>query len=215
MTHRASTILFLLTFLAAMSSFALAGELASAYLSETEQGLVNEMNLARTQPRQYAEYLVDLRQYYHGDLIEVPGQIAVRKREGIAGIDEAIRYLKTVKPAPALVPSPGMSRAARDHVNDQGPNGSTGHRGTDGTYSGKRLNRYGEWLYVTGENIAYGRREPGRIVINQIIDDGVEGRGHRLALFDPAYTRVGVACGEHKNYRFMCVMELAGGYRER
>ena len=216
MKYRASTTLFLLTFLVMISSVAVAGESASTYLSETEHELVSEMNLARLQPRQYAEYLVELRKYYNNDdLIEEPGRIAIRTREGVSGIDEAIQYLQTVKSAPALVPSPGMSRAARDHVMDQGPAGLTEHRGTDGSHHGKRLNRYGEWLYRTGENIAYGPREARRVVINQIIDDGISGRGHRLNLFNPEYRRVGVACGEHMNYRYMCVMELAGGYTER
>ena len=215
MMNKVSNILFLLTFLTLISSIAVAGESASTYLSETERELVSEMNMARTRPGQYADYLVDLRQYYNNDdLIEVPGEIAIRTREGIAGIDEAIRFLRKVRPAPALVPSPGMSRAARDHVRDQGPRGLTGHRGTDGSRPGKRLNRYGEWHYATGENIAYGRRDARRVVINQIIDDGIKSRGHRDNLFNAEYKTVGVACREHKNYRFMCVMELAGGYTE-
>ena len=214
MKYQASTILFLLAVLVAISGIAVAEEPASSYLSPTEQGLVEEMNLARTQPRHYAEYMVELRKYYNDDLIEEPGRIAIRTREGVSGIDEAIQYLQTVKPAPALIPSPGMTRAAQDHVRDQGPAGLTEHRGTDGSYSGKRLNRYGEWLYLTGENIAYGRREPRRILINQIIDDGVKDRGHRLSLYNPQYKMVGVSCGEHANYRYMCVMELAGGYTE-
>jgi uncharacterized protein YkwD len=201
--------------LAAMSIVVMAGGSASTYLSPTEQQLVDEMNLARTYPRRYADYLVELRQYYDGDLIRVPGEIAIQTREGVAGIDEAIRYLRMVKPAPALIPSSGMSRAARDHVRDQGLAGLTNHRGTDGSHPGNRLNRYGEWLYHTGENIAYGPREARRIVINQIIDDGVKSRGHRENLFNPAFKRVGVACGEHANYRYMCVMELAAGYTER
>jgi hypothetical protein len=191
------------------------GGSAAEYLSANELELVKEMNLARTDPRRYANYLIDLRRYYNGDLIEVPGEIPIQTREGISGIDEAIGFLRTVGPAPALIPSPGMSRAARDHAVDQGPHGLTGHRGTDGSHPGRRLNRRGEWLYTSGENIAYGQREARRIVINQIVDDGIKNRGHRQNLFNPAFKRVGIACGEHLNYRYMCVMELAGGFREK
>lgn len=187
----------------------------AGYLSSNEQELIHEMNLARTHPRQYADYLLDLRQHYDDDLIQVPGEIMIQTREGVAGIDEAIQFLQTVQPVSALLPSPGMSRAARDHVKDQGPGGLTGHRGSDGSHGGKRLNRYGEWQYFTGENIAYGQREARRVVINQIIDDGVKDRSHRKALFDPEFKRVGVSCGEHLNYRYMCVMELAAGYTEK
>lgn len=201
--------------LVTVPNIVLAGGSAADYLSPMERELVDEMNLARTHPRQYADYLVELRQYYQGDLIEVPGEIAIQTREGVPGIDEAIRFLRTVEPVPALNPSPGVSQAARDHVEDQGPKGLTEHRGTDGSHSGMRLNRYGEWRYLTGENIAYGRREARRIVINQIIDDGIKSRGHRENLFNPEFKRVGVACGEHANYRWMCVMELAAGYTER
>ncbi len=59
------TVVAALAFILALSNIvAVAEESASTYLSPTEQGLVNEMNLARTQPRQYAEYLIDLRQHY-------------------------------------------------------------------------------------------------------------------------------------------------------
>jgi uncharacterized protein YkwD len=185
------------------------------YLSPMERELVDEMNFARTHPHQYADYLVAMRQYYRRHFIEVPGEIAIETREGVAGIDEAIRFLRTVQPVPALIPSPGMSKAAGDHVQDQGPAGLLGHSGTDGSQFGMRLNRYGEWLYHTGENIAYGQREARRIIINQIIDDGQEGRGHRRNLFNPDFRIVGVACGEHENYRWMCVMELTADYTEK
>lgn len=201
--------------LVTVSNTVLAGGSTTDYLSPMERELVDEMNMARTNPKQYADYLVMLRKYYHGDLIQVPGEIAIQTREGVSGIDEAIQFLRTVQPVPALVPSPGMSRAARDHVQDQGPAGLLGHRGTDGSHSGMRLNRYGEWLYRTGENIAYGRRQVRRILINQIIDDGIKSRGHRANLFNPDFKRVGVACGEHLNYRWMCVMDLSAGYTER
>ena len=192
-----------------------AAGIVADYLLPNERELVIEMNLARTDPRQYADYLIELRQYYDGDLIKVPGETAIQTQEGVAGIDEAIEFLQMVQPVPSLIPSPGMSRAARDHVKDQGPEGLMGHHGTDGSNSGMRLDRYGKWSNTAGENISYGRREARRIVINQIIDDGVRGRGHRINLLNSEFKRVGVGCGEHAHYRYMCVIDLAAGYTER
>lgn len=215
MTESKRLLAVALGFLLTISADVNAETASADYLTLTERELVEEMNLARTHPRQYAEYLVDLRQYYHGDLIDVPGKIAIQIHEGLAGIDEAIRFLRTVQPAPALIPSAGMSRAARDHVQDQGAAGLLGHRGTDGYRPGTRLNRYGEWLSRIAENIAYGQREVRRIIINQIVDDGIRNRGHRTNLFNAEFRKVGVACGEHATYRWMCVMELAVDYSER
>jgi len=41
-------------------------------------------------------------------------------------------------------------------------------------------------------------------------DSGVQGRGHRKSIFDTAYQYAGVACGRHRTYRYMCVIDFAG-----
>jgi uncharacterized protein YkwD len=47
------------------------------------------------------------------------------------------------------------------------------------------------------------------------VDDGVSDRGHRDNLLDPRWTVAGVACGPHREYEQMCVMDYAAKYAER
>ena len=86
-----------------------AAGIVADYLLPNELELVNEMNLARTDPRQYAGHLIELRQYYDGDLIKVPGETAIQTQEGIAGIDEAIKgprrnnYIHYIATVPLII----------------------------------------------------------------------------------------------------------------
>jgi len=187
---------------------------AVSYLSTLEAGVLQEMNLARTQPATYAEFLEERRQYYRGRRFERPGEVPIVTNEGVGAVDEAIRFLRRVKPVGALSPSQGMSRAAQDHVRDQGPSGSTGHRGNDGSRMSERVNRYGRWSGKIGENISYGRSDARDVVIQLIVDDGIRSRGHRKNMFDPEFRLVGLACGDHAGYGVMCVTTFASAYDE-
>ena len=187
------------------------------YLSRLEADIVREHNLARENPGQYATYLEELREFFNGRLLELPGEIALRTEEGVRAVDEAIRFLRRAQPIGPVTPSRGMSRGARDHVHDSGPRGRSGHVGTDGSNPWDRVNRYGSWLVTMGENIAYGSYDPSdarQVVVQLIIDDGVRSRGHRDNIFNTEFQVVGVSCGEHKNFGSMCVMVYAGGYED-
>lgn len=185
---------------------------ASAVL---EQQVINEINLARQNPKQYASFLEQQKPYYVGKFIKRPDEPTIITEEGVSAVDEAIRFLKSAKPVVTLKYSTGMSRAALDHVNDQGKRGTLGHSGSDRGQPGDRVNRYGAWRWSVGENISYGRDKARDIVMGLIIDDGVPGRGHRENLFNPAYKVAGVACGYHKTFEVMCVIDFAGEFVEK
>ncbi len=185
------------------------------YLSGIEKEVVDEYNLARTNPGAYAKMLAGTRKYYRGSRVEIPGRITLITREGLAAVDEAIRFLENASPLAPLHPSQGMSRAAKDHVADTGPGGITGHSGRDGSSPFTRMNRYGKWQKTAGENISYGPNVARDIVMQLIVDDGVAGRGHRKNIFNPAFTKIGVGFGPHARYGNMCVQTLAGGYTDK
>lgn len=192
------------------------GPLEVDVLSSLERGIIEEHNLVRTDPQAYAEHLREFREYFDGNLIRIPGQaVAVLSREGAQAVDEAIEFLLAAEPAPPLSGSEGMSRGADDHVRDQGPAGRTGHDGSDGSTPGERIDRHGFWNMIFAENLAYGPDRARDVVMGLIIDDGVPDRGHRRNIFDPRLRVIGVACGPHEVYRFMCVMDYAGEFRER
>jgi uncharacterized protein YkwD len=186
-----------------------------AKLSAIERGIVAETNRARTNPAAYAAQIQKLRRYYKGKILELPGQTPILTNEGVKPVDETIRFLKSAKRLPSIGVSRGMSLAAKDHVKDQGPKGATGHYGSNNSNPSTRVNRYGSWQRTVGENISYGPNTAQQVVMQLLIDDGVADRGHRKNLFNASYRISGVACGPHKTYRIMCVIDYAGGYKER
>ena len=168
-----------LAFLLAMSSSAFAGNAADAYLSPVEQEVLDELNLARTNPKRYAEFLAEMTPYFNGKHLERPGQVILVTQEGVAAVEEAISFLRSTEPLATLRSSRGLSLAAKSHVNDQ-QSGAVGHTGSDGSQPWDRMNRYGTWQDKVAENISYGGYSTRGVVIQLIVDDGVPGRGPSL-----------------------------------
>lgn len=188
----------------------------AACCAEVERGLLAQLNAARTDPVGFARQLEARLPYFRGRLFRRPSDgIARETSEGAAAVREAISALGASAPRPSLARSAGMSRAASDHVRDQGPRGAVGHDGSDGSTTGKRVNRYGQWGVRLTESISYGPATAHDVIADLLIDDGVPNRGHRRNLLDPDVRVAGVACGRHTRYGVMCVIDLAGGYTER
>lgn len=185
------------------------------YLSAMERGVLDEINVARTNPLKYAEFAKDLRNSMAGRMIKRPGKPTILTQEGTAAVDEAIGFLRSVRLVTALSPSRGLSMAARDLVRDQGTKGTTGHEESNGSQMNQRADRYGEWTAVIAENISYGAETPREHVLSLIIDDGVHSRGHRKNIFTPTFSMIGIACGPHAKFSSMCVIDFAGGYRDK
>ena len=207
---RSRAILFLL--LLAGLSTSQAGAARSS--SDPGSAVVREMNLARQYPEIYAGYLEELRGRFHGKTLLLPGKTALRTREGVGGVDDAIRFLRRSKPLAPLAFSKGIAKAAAEHVAEQA-GGEFGHRGADRSDPGERMNRHGIWSGRWGENISYGKSTARDIVIALIIDDGLRARKHRKNIFNPDFNIAGAAVGPHARYRTVCSIDFAGGYLER
>ena len=177
---------------------------------DIESRILAEINRARADPPAYAEELRRYRALFDGLVVRVPGsEIGLRTREGVAAVDDAIRFLAAQPPRPALAEAPLLARAAAEHVADQGPRGLEGHVGTDGKNARDRIRRQGGGARAaTAEVIAYGRTDAAAVVRQLIVDDGVAGRGHRIILFNP-YRSAGAACGDHAVHRFVCVVDFS------
>lgn len=187
----------------------------SPYLSDLEREVVEELNLARSQPTEYASFLIEYSKLFVGRELQEPGEITIMTSEGRSAVNEAIRFLRNQKSLSYLIASKGMSRAALDMVRMQETTSQTGHKGRDGSKFTDRISRYGTWGGSCSENIDYGNNTARKIVMALIIDDGVSNRGHRKSIFNPGYKRVGIACGRHQTYDYMCVIEYAVSYTEK
>lgn len=184
-------------------------------LSDLEKAVLNEMNLARTSPKEYAAYLEAWRGYYKDKTLRIAGRPGVDTVEGVSALEEAINFMRASSPLPSLQLSTGMCMGAKDQSFDQAKTGDVGHAGSDNSFSWERVARYGEWQKPVSENIAYDDGTAREIVINLIIDDGVPTRGHRRNIFNSLYIVTGVSCGKHPLFGGMCVCTFAGGFTEK
>jgi uncharacterized protein YkwD len=178
--------------------------------TDLESEVLARINQARQDPRGYADELRAYRRYFDGRIAHLPGEdVAMLSIEGTDAIDEAIDFLERQAPLPPLGAGDLLALAARDHANEQGDSGTTGHVSRDGAGPGDRVRRRGGDLYV-GESISYGHARADAVVRQMIVDDGVPGRGHRALLFGTGYRFAGIGCGGHRRYGHMCVVELSG-----
>jgi uncharacterized protein YkwD len=184
-------------------------------MSPRENEILAEINLARTNPAQYLRYLEDFRHYYHGKEIKFSdGQVLVTN-EGVSALEEAIVFVRSMKPLSPLELRKGMILGAKDHVNDLAKTGQSGHRGSDGSILEDRLSRYGKWSDSVGEDIVYQSRKAREDVIALLIDDGVKSRGHRKNIFKSDFHVIGLALTPPAKSPTMCVITFAGDFADK
>jgi uncharacterized protein YkwD len=87
-----------------------------------------------------------------------------------------------------------MALAAKDHCQDLGKSGTTGHYGTDSSSFYDRIERYGEVSWKRAENLSYSHIDPMAIVVDYII------QGHQKTLWNPNFQLVGSYSCPHKKH---------------
>jgi uncharacterized protein YkwD len=170
---------------------------AASLAARLDDAVLDELNFARARP---AEYARELRREL--DRSDDPG-----------AVEEAIRFLERQAALPPLESDRRVAAAARRHAQAQGARGDVGHGAAGGL--GQRLRDQGVWAGLSAENISYGYDDPRDVVRQLIIDSGVPGRGHRRNIFAAGYQLAGVACGPHRAYGAMCVIDFAGALPPR
>jgi uncharacterized protein YkwD len=183
---------------AGLMFLALAPAARSASLSaRLDDAVLDELNFARARPAEYADEL----------------RRELNRSDDPAAVEEAIDFLERQASLPPLAPDRRIAAAARQHAQAQGPRGDVGH-GPAGSL-GQRLRGQGVWAGLSAENISYGFEDPRDVVRQLIIDSGVPNRGHRRNIFAASYQLAGVACGPHRAYGYMCVIDFAGALPPR
>ena len=190
---------------AALACLLLLTPTAKARNRTLDEAVLDELNFARTQPAAYARALQDE---------------AYRTRAGGASDDpsafeEAIDFLRSQRPLPPLEPASALAEAALSHAAFQGREGGFGHTGPGGESLGERLRRHGAFAMLMAEDISYGYSSPREVISQLIVDSGVPDRGHRANIFNAAFRDAGVACGPHRVYGAMCVVDFSGSLMRR
>jgi uncharacterized protein YkwD len=172
---------------------------ASTFAGGVERTVLQEINLARTQPQAYAAIVASRAQ-----ALGISAKAA----------SEAVRYLQKQKPVGELLESAGLTQAAMTHAFDTGPRGIKGHRGSDGSRVTQRADRFGHWDQLIGENLIYGKGSPRDWIVCLIVDEGVGDRYHRINIFKREFRFVGIASAPHATAGQMLVTDFAAKYRE-
>lgn len=167
--------------------------------SDIEKSILEEINIARTNPKVYITHLEEHKKLFIGKRVNYP-EYMMETFEGTKAVDEAINYLKKLPKLEPLNFSDALTKPAQAQLSDLLENPSLVHKGKDGSNLPKRLTKFGiKPLSHFAENIMQDVSLPKQLVLLTIIDDGVKGRGHRKNLFDKRFKRVGIAYGQRLN----------------
>ena len=179
--------------------------------AEKAQNIFNLINKYRANPRELARHLERLKKYLDTttNILSEPDKIQNQMVEGEEVFNEAIQFLKNLRPLEPLQWEDALAASAQEHVDDIGPKGLLLYQSSDGTEPEERITKYGTYLESLGENIDFGPNDAIGVIVSLTLDDGEEERPHRDNLFKNDYKKIGIACGPHQTEFQMCVMDLA------
>ena len=175
------------------------------------RNIFNLINKFRANPRDLARHLERLKKYLDTstNILSEPDKIQIQMVEGEEVFNEAINYLKNLRPLQPFQWEDALAQSAQEHVDDIGPKGLLLYQSSDGTEPEDRITKYGEYKESLGENIDFGPNDAIGVIVSLTLDDGEEERPHRDNLFKNDYRKIGIACGPHQTEFQMCVMDLA------
>lgn len=162
----------------------------SEFMSDDEKKVLLLANLARADGPLFAETF--LRHY-----------LILKDKKNNKYIRSLYKDLQKVKDLPMLLPEKDLYDVARDHATKSGVKGYEGHKGFKNRYT-PLMSRYME----VGENIYYGKYTAEEIILQLLIDEGIEDLGHRVNLLNRRFNSLGVSIKPHKEYQYNCVMSF-------
>ena len=179
--------------------------------AEKARNIFNLINKFRSNPRELARHLERLKKYLDTstNILSEPDKIQIQMVEGEEVFNEAINYLKNLRPLQPFQWEEALAQSAQEHVDDIGPKGLLLYQSSDGTEPEDRITKYGDYKESLGENIDFGPNDAIGVIVSLTLDDGEEERPHRDNLFKNDYKKIGIACGPHQTEFQMCVMDLA------
>jgi uncharacterized protein YkwD len=164
--------------------------------SQIEKVLFATHNQMRTDPKSFVPIMENAIRNFESPtstLLKRIGRPDLSTEEGVNAWIEAKNAFITQPPLPPLQWSDALSLAAQDHCSDVGGKGVVSHDGSDGSKVWHRMERYGKGSGTLGENLSFGNSWDDEYMTSLWVDDGVVNRGHRHAITQKAYRKVGIA----------------------
>ena len=175
----------------------------------TPQEILDELNLVRTNPQDYAKFLQEHIDTFEGFVyIDEKGR-RVKTSEGVSAVYECIEALQNLPPMEALSMNDNLCTAALWLAEDQARSGKTGHVGSDGSKLKERTKKAGFKNGYLGENCSYGYYTARDFIMGLLIDDNVPSRGHRANIMKREFSQVGIGLASgHPQYDTVLVTDF-------
>lgn len=168
-------------------------------MSEFNQDLIKEINLLRTNPKQYASKLTKYLNYFNDKFFCLPeSNLQIQTEEGIEAFKEAIEFLNTQTELSPLNPCPELNQIAEEYISESIKNNSSELNDEE---IEKIINKYGNYFGFFYRAIDFGGENPEMTVIDLIVSDGDSSRKQRETLFNSEINLIGVANCKHDIYR--------------
>lgn len=177
--------------------------------------VISQIAALRSDPSSFIKDLEAMKASYKDNLLTLSSGERLTSSEGLAPINEVLGILRAAKPLRTFSVAPGLNKAAADHIDDMVKNDLTGHKGSNGSFPPKRVEKYGTWSLAVKENISYRAQSARDIVLNMLIDDGNPKREHRNNLLSPSLRFIGAGSGVSRSQGQLCVLVFAGEFTER
>ncbi len=160
------------------------------YLGANEKQLIFIINLARTNPRLFAETV--LKQYP-----EKTGKDFIKQSAEYKSLMDTLLQIKSL---PMLAPDSLCWISAYCHALSSGKQGYAGHERVDEDCMKKQ--------HYYGECCSYGYENPLDIFISLLIDEGVPSLGHRKILLLQGIEQIGISIQPHTTYGTNTVLDF-------
>lgn len=194
--------LFAFVFICLLSTF---NSVVAQPKNELQKEVLEELNVMRSNPSAYAKYLEAMRVGYN----------KLNTFEGLPALEEAISTLKATKPLGKVEWSEGLFKIADAHAADVSSTGNFSHTGSDGSSLVQRVARFGSYTGYVGEAITTYDESARVIILQWLIDDGNQRRGHRKILLHPEVRLSGISTKSSSKHGFYCVLVASGGFQEK
>jgi hypothetical protein len=167
------------------------------------KGIIEEVNILRSDPKKYSDKLERYKTYFTDDIIQIPEMdVQVSTQEGVVPYTETIEYLKKQEPVEQLKASRALCEIAQE-ILDKVVDSETGE--IEESEVEKIIDSHGNFSGKFTRAMDFGGFTSEQIVINFIVCDGDPERTQRDPLLGKGLTKVGVAFGKHNIYSTVCV----------
>ena len=162
----------------------------AAYLTNEEKNIIWLCNLARFDGKLFSKTF--LKEYIEKNQVRYTSYVK-----------SLFSDLKKTKELPLYKPDKRIYGLAKEHAVWSGKRGKTGHKRFQDRAKRSKHSKF-------AENAQYGDFISIDIVMDLLIDEGIQSLGHRKNILSPLYKYIGVSIQPHKVYKYNCVMDFGG-----